>query len=381
MSRNISEIVERKLYAESLGKCMNPNCKEDLFKMNGDIIERAHIIPYAKTANNSFDNLILLCPNCHTNYDKNSAFSAEELLNWKKIRQEEVNKFFNKKFIDFNTLKKEVMPILLENKKIFETYYLGEEKELWNMFENKILSNNALLRNLFKQNLNLFQNHKEKSYSNLECINNFILHTEEFEKTRVNNEKIRKILFPQEINSMFGILPVEDSLLQSTESLEDLITKLKSKGKFINIFLGIDTPYIHFIEDHTSTKVYLNDTPRIRQLYFDYDCFKPMRVRLEALNWILKYLNNHKIKFHFIKDNNLKEITIKRQKIIFVYEYCLSKLYLSKLAPEENTFIVNLHNWNGESCISKEALEFARNINVTLFTTDDFREYIRRIKK
>ena len=53
MGRNLSESVERKLYAESMGRCMNPNCKEELFKMNGDIIERAHIIPYAKTSDNS----------------------------------------------------------------------------------------------------------------------------------------------------------------------------------------------------------------------------------------------------------------------------------------------------------------------------------------
>lgn len=377
MSRNISEIVERKLYAESLGKCMNPNCKEDLFKMNGDIIERAHIIPYAKTANNSFDNLILLCPNCHTNYDKNSAFSAEELLSWKKIRQQEVSQFFNKKFNSFNSLKKEVIPLLIENKKIFETYYLGGEKELWNMFENKVLANNALLRHLFEQNLDLFQKNKEKSYSNLEYIKTFILHTEEFEKTRFNDEKTRKILFPQEINSMFGISPVKDSFLQSTESLEDLITKLKSKGDYINIFLGINNPYIHFIENHTFTKVYLNDTPRIRQLYFDYNCFKQMHVRLESLNWILKYLNKQNIKYNFIEDTNLKEITVNKKKIIFVYEYCLSKLDLVKLAPEENCFIVNLHNWNGESCISKEALDFAHTTSVTLFTTDDFCEYIR----
>ena len=121
MSRNLSENVERKLYAESMGRCMNPNCKEELFKIKGDIIERAHIIPYAKTADNSFDNLVILCPNCHTNYDKNAAFSEEELLSWKKMRQQELDQFFNKKFNDFESLKEEVIPLLIENKKIFET--------------------------------------------------------------------------------------------------------------------------------------------------------------------------------------------------------------------------------------------------------------------
>ncbi len=29
----------------------------------------AHIVPYAKTQNNSFENLIALCPTCHTRFD------------------------------------------------------------------------------------------------------------------------------------------------------------------------------------------------------------------------------------------------------------------------------------------------------------------------
>lgn len=58
MSREqISENVKRRLCAESMGRCMNPNCQEELFKNNGDIMEKAHIIPYCDTADNSFENL------------------------------------------------------------------------------------------------------------------------------------------------------------------------------------------------------------------------------------------------------------------------------------------------------------------------------------
>ena len=74
MGRKISEHVHRKLYAESMGRCMNPDCEEMLVENNGDIMERAHIRPFCETSDNSFDNLIILCPNCHTNFDKNSAF-------------------------------------------------------------------------------------------------------------------------------------------------------------------------------------------------------------------------------------------------------------------------------------------------------------------
>ena len=45
----ISENIKRRLYADSMGRCMNPNCQEDLFMGEGDIVEKAHITPYCKT--------------------------------------------------------------------------------------------------------------------------------------------------------------------------------------------------------------------------------------------------------------------------------------------------------------------------------------------
>ena len=126
MSRDsISVDVKRKLYAESMGRCMNPNCQVDLFGFDGDIIEKAHIDPYCKTADNSFDNLVVLCPNCHTNFDKNSAFTPEEVLGWKKIRQEEIKKIFCKRYDTFAELQNDIVPLLEENKSIYENYYLG----------------------------------------------------------------------------------------------------------------------------------------------------------------------------------------------------------------------------------------------------------------
>ena len=46
MSRKpIEENVKRRLFAESMGRCMNPNCRKELFESCGDIIEKAHIDP------------------------------------------------------------------------------------------------------------------------------------------------------------------------------------------------------------------------------------------------------------------------------------------------------------------------------------------------
>ena len=166
MSREpISEFVKRKLYAESMGRCMNPNCKKELFSTNGDIIEKAHIDPYCETTDNSFENLVVLCPNCHTQFDKNNAFSSEEVKRWKTIRGEELKLYFRKQFDTFDELKQQAAPLLIENNLYFERYYLGDNKTLWDKFEPQILVNNRKLAELFKANLSLFQDHHEKEYS------------------------------------------------------------------------------------------------------------------------------------------------------------------------------------------------------------------------
>lgn len=172
-----------------MGRCMNPACQQNLFSENGDIIEKAHIDPYCKTADNTFENLVLLCPNCHTNFDKTHAFTPKEVLGWKRTRREEVERIFSKKFSNFEELKNAVFPLLEENKAIYENYYLQENKSLWDKFEFKVLQNNRKLKLLFSANLGLFQRNKTEAYSNLEYIRQFMAHVEEFEMTRTDAEK------------------------------------------------------------------------------------------------------------------------------------------------------------------------------------------------
>lgn len=82
--KQIDENVKRMLYAESMGKCMNPNCMADLFRGTGDIIEKAHIDSYCETEDNSFENLVILCPNCHTDFDKKKHIMQTKLKNGRK---------------------------------------------------------------------------------------------------------------------------------------------------------------------------------------------------------------------------------------------------------------------------------------------------------
>lgn len=294
--------------------------------------------------------------------------------------REELEKMFSKKYATFEELKKEVVPLLLENQAIFANYYMKGNRVLWDKFEVTILCNNRKIKMLFSANLDLIQQHHQKSYSNLAYVQAFMRHVDEFEATRADEEKSREVFFPAEINSMFGIAPVKQSFLPSTESLEILIESLRSQGKFEAIVMGIEHPYIQIKEDGKSVKVFLDDTPRLRQLYYDYNCFRSAKVRLESLNYALKYIHSRNVGYHFLNENNLREIIIGNIKLIFVYEYCLSQSDIVQLSPEENSVIVNLHNWNGDSCISKQAYEIATTMGVKLLTMKAFYGYINKLK-
>lgn len=371
--------VERALYAEAMGRCMNPDCQTELFIGDGDIMERAHIDAYCESKDNTFENLVILCPGCHKKFDKLHLFTTEQIREWKKIRKNEVERFFSKKFASFGELSEIVVPILLENKACFENYYLSDNKILWDKFECRTLINNRKLKVLFSNNLHLFQRHSENEYSNLHCVQQLIAHIDEFETTRCDKEKIRQVLFPAEINSMFGIAPISEYMLSSTESLETLIAKFKEKGVFKTIILGVEEPYIEIFNGENTEKIFLKDTPRLRQLYHDYNCFRNTKVRLDSLNFIYTCLRTKKLKWKYTKANNLREINVNGVNFVFVYRYCLSDADLRTMILQENSIVVNLHGWNGSLCISQKAYERARQIKVKLMTTEEFRSYLSEI--
>lgn len=378
--KEIPIVVLRKLYAESMGRCMNPSCQIDLFiNDKSEISEKAHIVEYCKTENNSFDNLVILCPNCHTLYDKAHKFTDDEVRSWKKDRVNLYKSIFEKKYNTFDELKAKVVPILEMNKIIFENYYLGNNKDLWDDSQDIIISNNLKLKDIFYSNFHLFQKNPNEEYSNLNIIYKFIAHVDEFEKTREKSEKHRSILFPKEIESIFGITPVKGNLFSSVETIEKLISSLKNEDKYKSINLGLENSYI---ELKNNEKIFLNDEPRLRQLFYNYGIkLQKDGVRLNSYNFTLKYLVDRNIKFIFPNIDSLKTIKVFNEEFMFVYEYCLSAEFLKRISPRPNISIVNLHSsWNGNMCISKEARSLADVLEIKLLTQEEFFEHVKSYK-
>jgi len=136
----IPAATKLRLFAAASAHCQNPDCLDALFpiEMGGDkhIAEMAHVIPHGEKGPRhkdrptedfdpaSFDNLVLLCPTCHTKIDKDpDAYTRAILLDWK---QNHLAKLAHKQGIrpyeDRHELKNAVAARLAENKAIWEQY-------------------------------------------------------------------------------------------------------------------------------------------------------------------------------------------------------------------------------------------------------------------
>ncbi|MEU7025303.1 HNH endonuclease signature motif containing protein [Streptomyces sp. NPDC046275] len=70
--------LARRLFVEAGHRCAIPTCR-------ATPLEIAHIVPWARVRRHEFHNMIVLCPNCHTRFDRGeidrqSMFRYKELL-------------------------------------------------------------------------------------------------------------------------------------------------------------------------------------------------------------------------------------------------------------------------------------------------------------
>jgi hypothetical protein len=131
--------TQRRLFAASAGYCQNPGCSNELFiDASGKsihIAEMAHVFAandggprsnpdLSKQERGAFENLVMLCANCHTMVDKApDAFPDNMMLNWKREHANKLQGLFGAvKFGDRAGARQAVGPLLAENHSIFRQY-------------------------------------------------------------------------------------------------------------------------------------------------------------------------------------------------------------------------------------------------------------------
>ena len=380
--------VSRCLWSETLGHCMNPACETDLFPNNTHIGEQAHIVPVAEDGENCFDNLIILCPNCHTIVDgSRNLCTVNTLRGWKQNRNKEIRQRFTRQYQNFDDLKTAVVPLLLRNSQIYEDY--GPESEnlddgeeryaFWQKFEGDIVSNNDKLVLLLESNAELIH----KDYRS--TVRDFVSHSSEFKVTRDALHPLKRIkIFPKKLLSIFGIKQYTDNgLVPNVSALQNFIRHLKDEDSFIELQL-LPNQILRYRECGEDKDLSLRDGPCVDQTFWNHYCFQPKttNLRLEKLIFFLQWLKNNNISFEFGNPRDLTDLRLQGvYRIKLFYEYCLSVADLNSFEISSDCFVVNLHNWNESQCISPSAYEYARQIGFSLFNQNEFFVYAhRRVK-
>jgi hypothetical protein len=131
--------TQRRLFAASAGYCQNPGCPDELFvDAAGEtfhIAEMAHVFAanndgprakpeLSKAERGAFENLVVLCANCHTMVDKSpGAFPDSVMLGWKREHANKLQGLFGVVRFDDRTAARQVVePLLLQNLAIFQQY-------------------------------------------------------------------------------------------------------------------------------------------------------------------------------------------------------------------------------------------------------------------
>lgn len=199
----ISEKDVKKLWGLAAGRCSRPGCEQECIRFlesnNPTVIgEMAHVIAkkpdgprgQADGGEDTYENLILLCPTHHTEIDKapEGVFSIQQLHEWKQSHEERVrNSFLSPRYPDRYSLGSAIKRLLIENKAAWRQY--GPESaeaqrnpmsslaEVWQLRKlDTIVPNNRRIICLIEQN-------KEQIDINdyPHCVT-FVEHAEGFER-------------------------------------------------------------------------------------------------------------------------------------------------------------------------------------------------------
>lgn len=214
-----------RLFADSGGYCQNPSCLTELFRaddgeLNIHIAEMAHIFSASNSGPRSnpalteekrgnYNNLILLCANCHTMIDKAEERFPDSLVStWKRKHKQRIADVFGFRVLENRkSVKDMIFPLLSENRMIFETYGPMTEERFnpesglpaqWQRkIRSKILPNNRKILAIIDANYALLSNGEG------EIVETYRQHVEDFEAKHINGVEANGIQFPKRMNTIF----------------------------------------------------------------------------------------------------------------------------------------------------------------------------------
>lgn len=327
----------------------------------------------------NFENLLILCKNCHKEVDdQRSEATVPMLLAWKRERAAEIQATFARVYDDFDDLSTVVVPILHSNLAIFQSYgpndtlaTYDEKHAMWLQFEGELIANNQKLVLLLDTNQHLIH----KQYR--DTIEQFKLHVNEFIHTREDAQIQRVNLFPSEINSMFGVEQTNVKLAANVSALQNFIAHLCREDRFVGLEL-VDRQVLTYLDQGAAVELDLRDEPRVLQSYWNARCYQTQttHVRLENLVFVLEWLNSRHWQIEFREPANLVDVIINHQlrgheEVFFCYKYLCSLTDLYAVPERENLIVVNLHNWN-DGPFTDEARDYAEQTGIRAMNQREF---------
>ncbi|WP_292295053.1 hypothetical protein [Marivita sp.] len=222
---NPSNVTKLRLFADSGGFCSNPRCLSEIFvdENSGAIHvgEIAHVIsagdegPRSNVAltpeqRGEYENLILLCPRCHTIIDKaESDYSVATLLEWKENHRAAIADAFGARTLESrDSARSAVVPYLEENHYILKTYgpltdeRFNPESELpaqWlRKIRLKIIPNNRKILLLCEANSGFLS--KEERM----LLQAFKQHVDDFEAKHLGGAEQNGACFPEGFDKIFS---------------------------------------------------------------------------------------------------------------------------------------------------------------------------------
>lgn len=226
--KHIPNDTKLRLFSAAAGHCQHPDCLEPLFpaQMGGDkhIAEMAHVIPHGEKGPrmeerpsedfeaDSFENLLLLCPTCHTIIDKNPAgYSRSTLLAWKSNHLSALAQKRGIHAYDDRTLvRRAVVGAMAENKAIWDEYApfdgassdLDPESETAKIWSHRM--RNVILPNHFRIQAIVEANRHHMTDAEQATFARYQEHVRGLTERHVCDIAGRAIRFPTQMDEIFA---------------------------------------------------------------------------------------------------------------------------------------------------------------------------------